>query len=132
MFREQIRGFLTSSVLLNELKQEYKDFKCCKLGIIDEQGNKLRAPVTEEEQAAYSPLTKTILKIKKYLGPKWDLIHNMLVLESESKIEYNKETHQKFLNFETRIQDLLTQLHELTNEALSEGLTLEQVESFFK
>ena len=56
----------------------------------------------------------------------------MMVLESESKMEYNKETHQKFLNFESKIQNLITQLHELTNEALSEGLTLEQVESFFK
>jgi hypothetical protein len=128
MFKESLKN----NFIIEQLNKDYKDYEAYKLGIIDENGNKIKEPITEAEKNAYSPTSKTFLKIKKYLGPKWDLIHSMIVLESESKIEYNKGNHQKFLDFETKIQNLITQLHELTNEALSEGLTLEQVESFFK
>jgi hypothetical protein len=128
MFKESLKN----NFIIEQLNKKITDYEAYKLGIVDENGNKIKEPLTEAERNAYSPTAKTFLKIKKYLGSKWDLIHNMMVLESESKMEYNKETHQKFLNFESKIQNLITQLHELTNEALSEGLTLEQVESFFK
>jgi hypothetical protein len=128
MFKESLKN----NFIIEQLNKKITDYEAYKLGIIDENGNKIKEPLTETEKNAYSPTTKTFLKIKKYLGSKWDLIHNMMVLESESKMEYNKETHQKFLNFETKIHNLLSQLHEVTNEALSEGLSLEQVESFFK
>jgi hypothetical protein len=40
-----------------------------------QKGDKIKDPVTEQEQLAYSPETKTILKVKKYLGSKLDLIN---------------------------------------------------------
>jgi len=127
MFKESLKN----NFIIEQLNKDYKEYDAYKLGIIDENGNKIKEPVTLEEQHSYSSLTKTFLKIKKHLGSKWDLIHNTLMLENQSNIDYKKETHQKFLHFENKIQDLITQLHEVTNQALSEGLSLEQVESFF-
>lgn len=127
MFKESLKN----NFIKEQLSKNFTDFEAFKLGIIDEKGDKIKEPVSEQEKLAYSPTTKTILKIKKHLGSKWDLIQNTIVLEAESKIEYKKETHQKFLKYESQIHSLLSQLHELTNEALSEGLSMEQVESFF-
>lgn len=127
MFKESLKN----NFIIEQLSKDFKDYEAYKLGIIDEFGNKIKEPISEEEKASYSPTTKTFLKIKKYLGGKWDLIQSTMVLESVSKNDYSKETHQKFLQFENKIQDLITQLHEVTNQALSEGLTMEQVESFF-
>ena len=127
MFKESLKN----NFIIEQLNKKITDYEAFKLGIIDENGNKIKEPLTEAEQNAFSPTTKTLLKIKKHLGSKWDLIHNMLALESESKVEYKKENHQKFLQYETKIQNLISQLHELTNEALKDGLSMEQVESFF-
>jgi hypothetical protein len=127
MFKESLKN----NFLIEQLNKNFKEYEAYKLGIIDENGNKIKEPLTEAEKNSYSPTTKTILKIKKHLGSKWDLIQNTIVLESESKIEYNKQTHQKFLKYENEIQSLITQLHELTNNALNDGLSMEQLESFF-
>lgn len=128
MFKESMKNHF----VLKELNKKIQDYEAFKLGLIDESGNKIKEPVTEEEKNAYSPLTKTFLKIKKHLGSKWDLIHQTLTLENTSKIPYNKENHQKYLKYESQIQDLLSQIHETTNQALKDGLSMEQVESFFQ
>lgn len=125
MFNESFKN----RFLLSVLNKEYKDFEAYKLGIINENGDKIKEPVTEQEQAAYSPETKTILKIKKYLGPKLDLINQTAILESASKLNYNKDNHKKVLHYEQKINDIIAELHKTTEEALKEGLSIEQVQA---
>jgi len=125
MFNESFKN----RFLLSVLNKEYKDFEAYKLGIINENGDKIKEPVTEQEQAAYSPETKTVLKIKKYLGPKLDLINQTAILESASKLNYNKDNHKKVLHYEQKINDIIAELHKTTEEALKEGLSIEQVQA---
>lgn len=125
MFNESLKN----RFLLSILNKEYKEFEAYKLGIINENGDKIKEPITEQEQAAYSPETKTVLKIKKYLGPKLDLINQTSILESQSKLNYNKDNHKKLLEFEQKINDIIAELHKTTEEALKEGLSVEQVQA---
>lgn len=125
MFNES----LNNHFLLRELNKNYKEFEAYKLGIINANGDKIKEPVTEQEQHAYSPETKTILKVKKYLGSKLDLINQTAILESASKLNYNKDNHKKVLEYEQRINDIIAELHEVTDSALKEGLSLEQVQA---
>lgn len=125
MFNESLKN----KFLLNQLNKAYKDFEAFKCGIINEKGDKIKEPVTEQERAAYSPETKTILKIKKYLGSKLDLINQTAIFESASKLNYNKENHKKVLEFEQKINDIIADLHKTTEEALKEGLSVEQVQA---
>lgn len=125
MFNESLKN----RFLLLMLNKEYKEFEAYKLGIINQNGDKIKEPVTEQEQAAYSPETKTILKIKKYLGPKLDLINQTAILESASKLNYNKDNHKKVLHYEQKINDIIAELHKTTEEALKEGLSVEQVQA---
>jgi hypothetical protein len=46
MYKESVQSFLDNNVLLNHLKKDYKEFQCYALGIIDENGNKLKNPIT--------------------------------------------------------------------------------------
>ena len=125
MFNEALSNWF----LLRELNKNYKDFQAYKLGIINENGDKIKEPLTENEKSAYSSETKTILKIKKYLGSKLDLINQTAILESASKFNYNKDSHKKVLEYEQKINDIIAQLHETTDNALKEGLTIEQVQA---
>ena len=124
MFNESLKN----SFLLEMLNKKYKDFEAYKLGIINENGDKVREPVTEQELLAYSPETKTILKVKKYLGSKMDLINQTRILESSNKLNYNKENHKKLLQYEEKFNTIFAELHELTDEALQDGLSIEQVQ----
>jgi hypothetical protein len=128
MFNESLKNkFLTQ-----QLNKDFTDFEAYKLGIINEKGNKIKEPITEQERAAYSSETKTILKIKKYLGSKLDLINQTAILENTAKIGYNKDTHKTFLEYEQKINDIFTQLHETTDNAIKDGLTLEQVQALLQ
>jgi hypothetical protein len=128
MFNESFKNrFLT-----NQLNKNFTDFQAYKLGIINEKGDKIKEPITEQELAAYSPETKTILKVKKYLGSKLDLINQTAILENASKTEYNKETHKTFLEYEQKINNIFAQLHETTDNAIKDGLTLEQVQALLQ
>ena len=125
MFNESIKN----KFLLSTLNKDYKEFEAYKLGIINSNGDKIKEPVTEQEQAAYSPETKTILKVKKYLGSKLDLINQTAILESASKLNYNKENHKTVLHYEEKINNIIAELYETAEEALKEGLSIEQVQA---
>jgi hypothetical protein len=125
MFNESMKN----KFLLSTLNKNYKEFEAYKLGIINSNGDKIKEPVTEQEQAAYSPETKTILKVKKYLGSKLDLINQTAILESASKLNYNKENHKTVLRYEEKINNIIAELYETAEEALKEGLSVEQVQA---
>jgi hypothetical protein len=128
MFNESLKNkFLT-----NQLNKKFTEFQAYKLGIINEKGDKIKEPITEQEKAAYSPETKTILKIKKYLGSKLDLINQTAIFENVSKLSYNKEQHKTFLSYEQKINDIFAQLHEVSDSAIKDGLTLEQVQALLQ
>jgi hypothetical protein len=131
-YNTMIKENLKNKFLLNALNKNFTEFEAYKLGIINSNGDKIKEPVTEQEQLAHSPETKTILKIKKYLGTKLDLINQTAILESASKLNYNKENHKKVLEYEEKINSVITELFKITDDALKEGLSLEQVQSLLQ
>jgi len=128
MFNESLKN----KFLLNMLNKEFKEFEAYKLGIINEKGDKIKEPVTIQELLAYSPETKTILKVKKYLGSKLDLINQTALLENSNKLSYNKDNHKKLLQYEEKFNNIFAELHQTADEALKEGLSVEQVQTMLQ
>lgn len=131
-YNSMLNETLKNKFLLNTLNKDYKDFEAFRLGIINSKGDKIKEPVTEQEKHAYSPETKTILKIKKYLGSKLDLINQTSILESASNLNYNKENHKKLLEYEQKINDAASEVFRTAEEALKEGLSIEQVQALLQ
>lgn len=129
MFKENVDKTLKKEFLLHEVSKKITDYAAFKLGIIDSRGNKLRDPKTLFEQASYTPGIKLMLKIKKYLGVKTDLINGAALLENTNKIDYSSERFKKVMEFEEKIQNVIAQLHEVTDNALESGLTVEEIEA---
>jgi hypothetical protein len=128
MFNESLKN----KFLLNMLNKEFKEFEAYKLGLINEKGDKIKEPATIQELLAYSPETKTILKIKKYLGSKLDLINQTALLENSNKLSYNKDNHKKLLQYEEKFNNIFAELHQTADEALKEGLSVEQVQTMLQ
>jgi hypothetical protein len=133
MFRESVESFLHSSILLKELRKDYKDFACYKLGIIDDKGNKIKTPLTEQELASYTASTKTILKLKKYLGSKIELVNTQDELSSLTKpINESFEVHNKTLMYQEQIDLVVNQLYKIFEEAQQDGLSIEVIQRLIK
>jgi hypothetical protein len=133
MIREQIQGFLTSKVLLNELQKSYTEFECYKLGIIDDKGNRIKSPVTEQEQASFTPIIKTILTLKRYLGSKVELINATNSLDKETiPVKENIETYKRALLYKDKIEANINELYRILDEAHASGISLEEIQKFIK
>lgn len=133
MYKEFMQSFLDNTILLKELKKEYKDFQCYELGIIDESGNKIKNPITEQEQISYSSFTRTILKLKKYLGAKTELMDASNSLEKLSvPINENIEHYKKILSYQDKVDTIINDLYKTLDEAQQDGLPLEDVKKLIR
>lgn len=133
MYKEKMQSFLDNSVLLNELKKPYTEFNCYKLGIIDEFGNKIKTPITEDEQISYTPFVKTIIKLKRYLGCKLDLMEAKNLLDT-SNIKINEDVvkYRKILEYQDKANAVINELYKVIDEALQDGLCLEDVKKIIQ
>ena len=132
MLTDSIKNMLRNSFLLNELNKPFTEFTAYELGIINHEGRKIREPVTEDETRSYSLLTRSILKIKKYLGIKTELLINTSLLEKETEYNYNNEKHKILLAFESKFQAKVSEIYELINDAVQSGLTLEEIDAYIQ
>lgn len=133
MFREELTGFLQNQILLNELKKPYAEFECFKLGIIDENGNRLRSPITEQERAAFSPIIKTVLTLKRYLGSKIDLLAAANSFEKETiPLKEDLQKYKKLLSVKDQIENNISELYKILDEAYASGIALEEIQKFIK
>jgi hypothetical protein len=132
MMAEDIQNTFFNNFLLQQLNRQITEFKAYKLGIIDEQGNKIKEPITEEEKLSYTSDVKTIIKLKRYLGSKLELINQTAILENQDKLNFCKEKYQKTLQYENAVKDILEQYLILMEKAVEDGLSIEQIKTLTK
>lgn len=128
MFKEQVQSFLDSKILLEEIKKDYTKFACFKYGIIDDKGNKIKEPITEEERESFGPMVRTIIRLKKYLGPKIDLLDASNNLKSNSiPLQENIIYYTKILNFQKKLDTLMSEVYKTLDEAQDSGVSLDDI-----
>lgn len=132
MFRETVQSFLDNKVLIKELKKDFTEFECFKCGIIDENGNKVNSPVTEEQKSSFSPMVKTLIKIKRHLGSKVELlqVHDLL----ENRVSFDKDLvqYEKILTYKDKIDDVINNLYQILDEAQRDGVSIENIKKLIQ
>lgn len=135
MYKESVQSFLDNIVLLKELKKSYTEFECFKLGVIDEHGNKTKNPQTTQEHLSYTPFVKTILRLKKYLGAKIELIEASEVLGNAAitaHVDNNVDHYKKVLGYQERFDLIINDLYKTLDEAQHDGLPFEDIKKILK
>jgi len=132
MFKESLQSFLDNEIFINEIKKDYKQFAAYNLGIIDENGNKLKAPVNEAEHAAYSPMIKTIIRLKKYLGAKADLLDANSLMEKRNFEATDIVKYKKLVEYSDKVESILNELYSVFDQAAYEGLSFEDIKKLIK
>ena len=133
MYKESVQSFLDNEILLKELKKDFRQFQCYRLGIIDKDGNKIKNPITEQEKLSFTPFTKTVLKLKKYLGSKLDLLEAQNDLSLSSlQLNENIEHYKKVLDYQDKVKTIVNELYKTLDEATEDGLCLEDIQKLLK
>ena len=132
MFKEELESYLNYKLFISELKKPFEQFEAYKLNIIDEHGNKIKTPITEQEHIAYNPYTKVLIKIKKYLGSKIDLIEAEQMLAKESCIVEDSKKYKIITSYKAKIDDIVNSLYKTLEEASTEGLTIEDIKKLIR
>jgi hypothetical protein len=130
MIDVKLNEAVRKNVLLNDLSKPINDFAAYQIGVIDDYGNKVREPVSEEDVVAYSPYIRTVLSLRKHLGGKLELINNLTLLEKNITSGYNTDTHIKLLTFKTKYDEKISEIVELIEEAIKSGLTYEELDAY--
>ena len=130
MYKESLQRILDEKILIEVLIKPFSEFECYKLGVIDENGNKIKQTITEQEQSSYDSLTKTIIKLKKLLGPKVDLIEATNSLKKKSLLENQSlEKYKLTLEYQTKIDSIINELHKTIDQAHQNGLSLSEIKN---
>jgi hypothetical protein len=132
MFRENLQSFLDNEIFLKELKKDFVDFQCYKLGIIDENGNKIKTPITEEQKHSFSPMIKTIIRLKKYLGSKIELMEIQNLAENQVNMKTDLIRYEKLLDYKDRVEDIVNDLYRVLEEAQQDGLKIEEIKKLIQ
>ena len=132
MLKEGLGTNVYNVILMKEMTQAFTEMHAFKMGLISETGDIVREPVTEVEKAALSPAMRTILRIKRFLGAKADLLNLSRLTENKGTAEYSRETHELQLVHESRFRYILNDLHEAVDLAYQDGLNFEQIEAIIQ
>lgn len=129
LIQEQLEtNVCMENVLRKYLTESLHWHQAFRLGLIDADGNPLRDPVTEQERQSLGPLDKTLLRIRRYLGPKRDFLS--LLPESEKLNE--SVSFPKAEVWEEKLRKDLDRLHQTIAEATQDGAPTEWILQQFR
>lgn len=125
-----LNNTFTIAYIIKKLTEPLTDSTAYKTGLINEKGDMLRTVSDTDE---FNPIDAFVLKLRKLLGPKIDLLHNEIALQYAAKINIENisvELFEKEIIYFNKINNILQLLEDTVSEAESEGLdklTIEKI-----
>jgi hypothetical protein len=130
MVSETIDKGITLGYLMSMLSESIVDMEAYKLGIIDEDGKRIKAPTTSKEFAAYGPLEEYIIGIKQTLGNNLDLLHGAMSVNLESKVSLEEYSRicESTLNLKEEFSSIGKEFNRIVTSAYESGLSRASIE----
>ncbi len=98
LYTSMVAECFVTSYLLKKLTTPFSETKAYDCGIISEEGNLIKKPISKEEKNSYTFLDSFIFKIKRYLGNKLDLIKESIYFEASKHAINEKSSVDDFEN----------------------------------
>ena len=133
MAKESVHKSIMTGLFLSRLTQPVCEMQAYRLGLIDEEGRKIKECITEEENAALTPLDMHILKIRRLIEkPIVDLYRSHTLLEMTTKNCEDKfcaEKYQKEISIMSKIDHIVNDLDNIFTEAIENGFSKDHIEN---
>lgn len=115
--REQYNQGLLTGYLFNKLSEPIESHDAYKLGIVNEHGELLRQPETEQEQNACNMLEMMLISLKRQFGDDIHYVINETIFKSTLQDkEFDVKSYQDEVDFKGIVEDLAKQLYNAIDE----------------
>lgn len=127
---EQVNNFMITSFISEKIKRPFENTQAYKLGIINNQGIKIKEPSTIEEKMAYTPLDQYVFKLKRIYGKQLDALNTDLYIENAFKFAEDEKAitenwdpvkYSKQVELEENLKLALANIQELFYNLLIEA-----------
>ena len=133
MTKESVYQSVMASIFLSRLTEPITEMAAFKLGIIDEEGRKIKEPITESEKAAWTPLDAHIVKIRRLIGENIvDLFKSSILLEMAAipdDKQFNAEKYKAKIKIASDIDLAVKDLRQIFNEGIEKGFSKSCIEN---
>jgi hypothetical protein len=133
MTKESVFHSVMAGIFLSRLTEPITEMAAYKLGIIDEDGRKIKEPITESEKAAWTPLDIHIIKIRRLISEDIvDLFKSNVLLEmttAASKEPFNADKYSAQIKIASDIDLAVSSLKETFNDGVERGFSKSLIEN---
>jgi len=128
-FNSMVAESFIMGFLMHTLSEKISDTQAFKMGIINENGDIIKKPETLEETMAFTAIDSYLLKLKKLLGNKVDLLNSEIYLEAAIKTSNVPiELYDKEVKFKSDMQMLVNRFFDMVQEAQNNNLPITVIE----
>lgn len=129
--KESIQSGFITGYMLKRLSQPFTSFDAYKLGIINDQGEQIKQPITDQELSAYNIFESTLISLKKSFSKQISFVVNetQFVKTLENSKVFNSKAYEKELEFKEAVATIATNLYN-TIEQYKEDLSVNQIDQY--
>jgi hypothetical protein len=121
-------AFITAYIM-KKLEEPFLGSEAFKLGIIDRNGNQIKVPQTLEEKLSFTAIDSYLIKIKKMLGNRSEMLNHAVYLEHVTNVSNLPiELYEKELEFKSELGIISKRFKECLSEAKENNLPTELIE----
>lgn len=129
MFNLMVKESFIMGYVMKKIIQPITESAAFRMGLIDARGNIIKKTETIQERMAFGPIDKYVLKLKRLLGNKTDLLNTEIYLESAVKnAETSIELYEKELKLKHDIENIMKHFNQTINEASESGVSVPTIE----
>lgn len=133
MAKESAYQSIMTGLFLSRLTQPICEMQAYKMGIIDDEGRKIRDCITEADKASFTPLDMHIIKIRRLMEEHVvDLFRSQVLLEMASKKgveKFNPEKYEREIRITSKVNHIVDDLRNVFVESVENGFPKEHIEN---
>lgn len=130
MVNDSVETTITTGYLAKTLSQPITEMKAYKLGIINENGKKIKEPESDEERLSYTMLDQYLINLKQTFGTKIDLVNSgtQINLESSCDMSSHLKNYEAELDMKAKFRTFVENFTNLVSDAHEMGLNTATIE----
>lgn len=140
---EQLENHLITAYILEKMSAPMTSLPAYQMGIINEQGHKIKDPTTLQEHRSYGVLDRYIIRLKRMIGSKIDSINEQqyidfiadeiknknLITEDWDEIDYREKVIAK-KEITNKLECLLNEYYNILKEG-EQRLSINEIDDIF-
>jgi len=132
MLKDSAYKSFTAGIFLSRLLEPIIESAAYKLGLIDENGCKVKNPETQEELNAHTPLDAYICKLRRLIGEdKMEMLNSGIVVEMLNKRvsqKFDSKLYEQEMKVKLSVERFVNEYKNIISESTQQGISRSLIE----